>query len=120
MSGGQVSPAPGDIERWVVATCRELGVELDGPDGDFFEAGGTSLAATRLIARAEARYGQDALPPDDLFAESGVRAIAAAIGRNSRRAAAPDPADADGTGPAGADPTGARQAGAGEPRAGRV
>ncbi|GGP93683.1 acyl carrier protein [Streptomyces roseolilacinus] len=89
MSDTPLSLTPDDIERWVVATCRDLGVDLDGADGDFFEAGGTSLAATRLIARAEARYGEDALPPDDLFADSGVRAIAAAIGRNARRGSAP-------------------------------
>lgn len=69
-------------EFWVVATCREIGLRLEDADSDFFEAGGTSLAAMRLIDQAERRYGEDALPPDDLFAKSSVREIAASILRN--------------------------------------
>jgi Phosphopantetheine attachment site len=72
----------GDLERWVLDVCAELGVKLDGADADLFEAGATSLTATRLIARAEAAFGEDALPPDDLFERSTVRAIAESIHRN--------------------------------------
>jgi acyl carrier protein len=73
---------PQDLERWVLETCAELGVQLDNPDADFFEAGATSLTAARLIARVEATFGEDALPPDDLFEKSKVRDIAESIYRS--------------------------------------
>lgn len=60
----------------------ELGVQLENADSDFFEAGATSLTAVRLIARVEASFGEDALPPDDLFEKSRVRDIAENIHRN--------------------------------------
>jgi acyl carrier protein len=69
-------------ERWVLDLCREIGVRTENADSDFFEAGGNSLAAMKLISRAELRYGEDALPPDDLFTSSSVREIAASILRN--------------------------------------
>nr|WP_274613946.1 phosphopantetheine-binding protein [Streptomonospora nanhaiensis] len=53
-------------------------------DSDFFEAGGNSLTAIRLISQAEESFGEDVLPPEDLFAESSVRQIAATILRNAR------------------------------------
>ena len=62
--------------------CAELGVQLENADADFFEAGATSLTAARLIARAEANFGEDALPPDDLFEKSRIRDIAESIYRN--------------------------------------
>lgn len=71
-----------ETERWVVGVCRELGLPVEGSDSDFFDAGGSSLAATKLIAKAEDRFGEDALPPDDLFAKSTVREIAESIIRN--------------------------------------
>lgn len=74
---------PHELERWVIDVCAELGVPLENADSDLFEAGATSLTAARLIARVEARFGEDALPPDDLFEQSTVRAIAASIHRNS-------------------------------------
>lgn len=80
------------VERWLLEVCRDLGLQLGGAAADFFEAGGTSLTAIKLITRAEQRFGEDALPPDDLFTESTVRQIAASIRRHSRRAGAPDEA----------------------------
>ena len=73
---------PYDLQRWVIDVCAEFGVQLENADSDFFEAGATSLTAARLIARAEANFGVDALPPDDLFEKSTVRAIAESIHRN--------------------------------------
>jgi len=70
-------------ELWVIEVCQELGLRVEAADGDFFEAGGNSLTAMKLIAKAEDRFGEDALPPDDLFAQSTVREIAASILRNS-------------------------------------
>lgn len=73
-----------EIEHWVVDNCRSLGLRVEGADSDFFSVGGTSLAATRLIARAEQDFGDDALPPDDLYEDGCLRAIAAAIFHNSQ------------------------------------
>ncbi|ABR83415.1 MULTISPECIES: acyl carrier protein [Pseudomonas] len=73
----------GKIEFWLINTCRELGLRVDAPDSDFFAAGGTSLSAIRLIAKAEEHFGEDALPPEDLFAQSRIHDIASCIQRNS-------------------------------------
>ncbi|MCT9089948.1 phosphopantetheine-binding protein [Streptomyces sp. ASQP_92] len=73
-----------ELEQWVLTTCRDLGLEVETADDDFFEAGGTSLTAIRLIAQAEEAYGEDALTPDDLFARSAVRDIAASMLQNDR------------------------------------
>ncbi|GLW70763.1 hypothetical protein Kpho02_30620 [Kitasatospora phosalacinea] len=72
------------LQEWVSDACRGLGLDLPDPENDFFESGGTSLTAIRLISRAEEVFGEDALPPEDLFAHSTVREIAAAIDRNTR------------------------------------
>ncbi|MGD3108490.1 acyl carrier protein [Streptomyces sp. YGL11-2] len=76
-----------DVERWVLAVCQEIGLRADDVHADFFEAGGNSLAAMRIIAQAEEKYGEDALPPDDLFARSRVRDIAKSILANIESAA---------------------------------
>lgn len=76
------------IENWVVEICKDLGLPVTDADSDFFEAGGTSLTAMKLIGKAEETYGEDALPPDDLYAESSLRDIAASIRRNGSLAGA--------------------------------
>ncbi|MCQ4206643.1 phosphopantetheine-binding protein [Streptomyces longispororuber] len=68
-----------EIESWVVDTCRELGLLVEQPGDDFFAGGGNSLTAVRLIAKAEERFGEDSLMPDDLFERSTVQEIAATI-----------------------------------------
>ncbi|EWM18603.1 phosphopantetheine-binding protein [Kutzneria sp. 744] len=73
-----------DIEKWVLGAFQDLGLTVTDVDGDFFEAGGTSLTAIKLIAKVEERFGEDTLPPDDLFATGGVRDVAATIRRNSQ------------------------------------
>ncbi|KQV19364.1 hypothetical protein ASE03_00430 [Kitasatospora sp. Root187] len=73
-----------ELEQWVVTTCRDLGLDLGNTDADFFEAGGNSLTAIRLIAQADEEFGEDVLSPEDLFARSGVREIAASILQNSK------------------------------------
>lgn len=75
---------------WVTETCRELGLPVTSADDDFFEIGGTSLAAVRLLAKVEEVYGVDALPPDDLFARSTIRELARSIEVNLSAAAAAD------------------------------
>ncbi|MFG3252556.1 phosphopantetheine-binding protein [Streptomyces sp. NPDC048172] len=73
---------------WVIDACRQLGLRVEKGDDDFFEAGGTSLTAVKLIERAERDFGEDSLPPDELFTDSRMTDIAASIQRNS------EPADA--------------------------
>ncbi|WP_394840162.1 acyl carrier protein [Pendulispora rubella] len=80
------------FERWVIGVCQGLGVRIKDASSDFFEAGGSSLAAVKLIARVEEEFGEDALPPEDLFSQSAVRDIASCILRNAPRAAAPSDA----------------------------
>jgi acyl carrier protein len=77
---------PDDVESWLIEVCQELGLPIKDSAGDFFETGATSLTALKLIARVEERYGEDALPPDDLFAESSIQEIAECIRRNGGRA----------------------------------
>lgn len=71
------------VQQWVRDTCRELGLPVEHGSDDFFSAGGTSLTLLRLVARAEAEFGDDALPPDDLYEHSSFHGIAATIIRNS-------------------------------------
>jgi Phosphopantetheine attachment site len=71
------------VERWVVDACRSLGLPVEEAGDDFFAAGGTSLTVIRLIARAEAEFGEDCLPPDDVYEHSTVRGMAAVIVANS-------------------------------------
>ena len=71
-----------EVQAWLLGALRELGLEAGGPQDDFFELGGTSLTAMRLIAKAERRFGEDALPPDELYERPGLRQIAAGIARN--------------------------------------
>lgn len=77
------TPAPARVEQWVVRTCIELGLAVDSAADDFFAAGGTSLTVIRLIARAEAEFGEDSLPPDEVYEHSSLGAIASVIVRNS-------------------------------------
>jgi non-heme Fe2+,alpha-ketoglutarate-dependent halogenase len=68
-----------EIQAWVIGVCQELGLPLAGPDDDFFASGGTSLTAIKFLGRVEERFGEDALPVEDLFERSSVRDIAASI-----------------------------------------
>jgi acyl carrier protein len=81
------------IEKWVIDVCAELGLPVAAGDDDFFEAGGTSLAVIRIVARAEDEFGPEALSPEELIDESVIRQIAAAIFRNTTVGTAPSPAE---------------------------
>ncbi|MEV0535863.1 phosphopantetheine-binding protein [Kitasatospora sp. NPDC050463] len=70
------------LHAWVLTTCRDLGLPVRNDEDDFFEAGGTSLTAARLIARAEEAFGEDALPPEDLFVGSTVGELVVTLARN--------------------------------------
>lgn len=85
MSGSRRS-ASDDVESWLIKVCQDLGLPIKDSAGGFFETGATSLTALKLIARVDERYGEDALPPDDLFASSSIKEIADCIRRNGGRA----------------------------------
>lgn len=78
------------IEQWVISTCIELGLPVENGDDDIFEAGGTSLAVVRIIARAEDEFGPEAISPEELIEESAIGQIAATILRNSTSGPVPD------------------------------
>jgi acyl carrier protein len=67
------------VEQWVISACAKLGLPVATSDDDFFEAGGTSLAVIRIIARADEEFGAEALSPEELIEQSTVRQIAATI-----------------------------------------
>jgi hypothetical protein len=78
---------PETLQAWVIDECKQLGLPVAEGTDDFFEAGGTSLTAVKLIERAEREFGDDSLPADELFTTSRIAEIAASIQRNSKNAA---------------------------------
>lgn len=86
--GGQAA-----IEQWVIDVCAQLGLPVAAGEDDFFEAGGTSLAVVRLVARVEEEFGAEAFSPEELIEESTVRQIAAAILRNTTTGTVPSAAE---------------------------
>lgn len=71
------------LRAWLLDTCRDLGLPLRDDDDDFFDAGGTSLSAAKLIGRAEEAFGEDALPPEALFEGSTVGEIVVTLVKNA-------------------------------------
>ncbi|MEV5880298.1 FkbM family methyltransferase [Streptomyces sp. NPDC052101] len=66
------------------AVLARIWSELFGPqavrlDADFFDLGGDSLTAVRLMATLENELGEDALTPDLIFTDSTFGALAAAV-----------------------------------------
>lgn len=58
ISGGAEGPPQGPLETVVVEAFREvLGADVPGRNTDFFSLGGSSLQATRVMARINARTG---------------------------------------------------------------
>lgn len=49
------------------------------PADDFFQVGGTSLAAIKLLQRVEKKFGPDALSPDTLYGDPRLGSVARAI-----------------------------------------
>ena len=52
--------------------------EISG-DSDFFELGGNSLTAIKLISRVERVFGPETLLPEALFTDGRLRSLAEAI-----------------------------------------
>ena len=87
----RVTPRDGD-EQLVLAIWREvLGRDDLGMTDDFFETGGHSLVATRVMTRLRERAGVT-LPLRVLFEHPTAEALAAALRTERARGAAPVPA----------------------------
>ncbi|AJK46615.1 phosphopantetheine-binding protein [Burkholderia plantarii] len=68
-----------DVQAWLVDACGALGLRIESADSDFFEAGGTSITAVKLLSRVEGHFGEDALTPEALFEQSRLSDIASHI-----------------------------------------
>ncbi|BAL90185.1 putative NRPS [Actinoplanes missouriensis 431] len=96
---GEGAPVTGgdggsDLEGEIVALLTEVLGRADvDPDDNFFEIGGHSLLAIRLLAQIKQTYGVD-LDLSDLFTDPTARAVAEQIAE--RRGAVPEPAAATG------------------------
>jgi acyl carrier protein len=49
------------------------------PDSDFFELGGNSLTAIKLLSQVEKTFGPETLLPEVLFSDARIKSLAAAI-----------------------------------------
>lgn len=56
-----------------------LGSEPKSPDTSFFDAGGNSLAAAKLMISIENLYGESALAPEELYARPTFVDIVATV-----------------------------------------
>jgi amino acid adenylation domain-containing protein len=79
-----VAPRSTLEQHLAVVWSNLLGIERIGVQDDFFELGGSSLAATRLMARIRADHGQ-ILPLALLFEARTVAALADVIARGHER-----------------------------------
>ncbi len=71
------------IETWLREVFSELGLLSNDTDPDFFEIGGSSLTAIKLIGKVDSTYGEYALPPVDLFERPKLSMIAETICANA-------------------------------------
>ena len=89
--GGRTAPAT-PTEEAVAAIWREvLSVDEVGAEDDFFDLGGHSLKATRILSRIAARLGVE-LPVGVIFDHPTVREMAALVDERLGRAGEPDEA----------------------------
>jgi FkbM family methyltransferase len=73
-------PVPASRTAVLAAIWADLfGAAAVRPDADFFDLGGDSLTAVRLLARLEASLGEDALAPDAIFTDGTFGALAALV-----------------------------------------
>lgn len=62
-------------EMW----CDLLEISSVHPESHFFDLGGTSLTAIKLLQRVEKKFGPDALTPETLYADPRFASVAMAI-----------------------------------------
>ncbi|MCB5907505.1 FkbM family methyltransferase [Streptomyces pinistramenti] len=79
-------PAPATPRTAVLSEVWNeiFGPGSDRPDADFFDLGGDSLTAVRLLARLEERLGEEALAPDAIFTDGTFAGLAAAVEASGR------------------------------------
>ena len=85
--GGWEAPATATEEAVAAVWAEVLGAERVGANDDFFDLGGHSLKATRILSRVAARLGVE-LPVGMIFDCPTVRGMAEAV--DERRGGAPD------------------------------
>jgi hypothetical protein len=56
-----------------------IGVSTVSSTDDFFQLGGTSLTAIKLLQRVERKFGPDVLAPETLYEDARLHSIAEAI-----------------------------------------
>lgn len=79
-ASGEAPATVESIQRSLTQMWQELlGIDHVEPDADFFDLGGNSLTAIKLLARVDAIYGADALSPDTLFTSAQIGELASAI-----------------------------------------
>lgn len=76
------SNSPETVAQWLVSACASLGLGVVNAADDFFAVGGTSMLAIKLIARIEDTFGEDVLPPSDLFIIRNLNGVAQTIHGN--------------------------------------
>ncbi|MFD9816823.1 FkbM family methyltransferase [Streptomyces sp. NPDC059080] len=81
---GAASPAASGTSSSRTAVFTEIWTEIfgpgsDRPDADFFDLGGDSLTAVRLLTLLEDRLGEEALAPDAVFTDGTFAGLAAAV-----------------------------------------
>lgn len=78
--GALDTPAPTPTEEALAEIWRGLfGLPEVGADDDFFELGGNSLSAIKLLARTEERFGAEVLEPETLYEDARLGSLARAI-----------------------------------------
>lgn len=72
-----------EIEEKLAAIWRQvLKVRDVGRSDDFFDLGGTSLKSVRMVLEVDEAFGENVLPPDQLFVASRFDEVVAIIHRN--------------------------------------
>lgn len=72
-----------EIEEKLAAIWRQvLKVRSVGMSDDFFDLGGTSLKSVRMVLEVDEVFGENVLPPDQLFVASRFDEVVAIIHRN--------------------------------------
>jgi acyl carrier protein len=83
-------PDQESIVQWCqqyVAQLLEVPVEAINPDADFDRLGLDSALAVSLLIEIEGTYGVD-LPPEELFANPNINAVAAYLQKHTERTVA--------------------------------
>ncbi|MDT3439529.1 MULTISPECIES: acyl carrier protein [unclassified Pseudofrankia] len=82
-----MTPSQAEIVQWCrayLADLLEVSVESIDPDADFDRLGVDSALAVSLLIEVEERYGVD-LPPEALFENPNLSAVAAYLYAHSPR-----------------------------------